>query len=227
MEDSIAQAWNRMVDQQKVRPEEIKGLVDQVLKELQEVARGSGRIEADNRVTKLPYGIQIFQEPENLHQRGVQRSSFHLWIESKRRTGIINAEAGPNGPPSVSDPTDKENQIQWTEQNGPQKEWILQNLREQVITILDDAQADAKSIYEKRGTGTPWNGILGWEKEIYRSAAVFQNAEPEVIHREWSRRMRKNDWLYDQNLSERFKTHPLLKAYQELAMNQQGKFDLR
>ena len=141
-EHSIKQAWRRHVEDLPIRPDEVDALTMQVPYELVTAASTDPEREindADSTVD-LPNGLTIgWEEPKYLPD-GTCESEFHISITKNNETRMKGflAQASPNEPPAVSHPQDPEATVVWKKAHGPQKAWMLANLRAQVVDFISN-----------------------------------------------------------------------------------------
>ena len=139
MNERIARAWNELASRQPVQPDEIPLLVAQVASELLEAAAGESATVSQHE-GRLPHGISILFHPSkqitDLEDAANEATSASFQILAFRtgQSRTIRAQASYKGPPAIF----VEDQITfWTELDGPPREWILSNLRNQVADLLD------------------------------------------------------------------------------------------
>ena len=139
-EDSIRDAWEESVDKLPIMPEEIQELVMQVAYELASAASIDGETDFDeeNWSVNLPHGLTVSWDENKEMPNGVHKSQFYASITQTEinRIRAFSAQAGLTGPPAVSDPTSQSGLKFWTEGNGPEKQWILDELRQQVVDFI-------------------------------------------------------------------------------------------
>ena len=134
---NIAEAWNQMCERQPVRPEEIHGLVNLVLQELLTAALKNPDAQPDSQGTiQLPHRIAVSLIQEQKSPRAV-RSSFYL-TGSRGQSRSIVAQATYDGPLGVENPKNLSEPTYWTPEDGPQRAWLLSNLRSQVTDFLSE-----------------------------------------------------------------------------------------
>ena len=136
MDDSIAHAWKLMDERQPVRPEEIHGFVGQVHSEILAAAVGNTKIQPDTEGTiELPHRITVERFEETHFPDGI-RSSFDLRRRGQYKS--IGAQAAYDGPLIVRDSI--EGPRTWTQEDGPQRTWLLNTLRSHVTAFLSEIQ---------------------------------------------------------------------------------------
>ena len=137
---SIKNAWKESVARLPVEPQEIQDLVYKVAQELVSAAAPGEEPKVKDPASslKLPHGVTMEWEKENNLITGVYRAQFDLILNrrGKTRTGTFLAQVGFESPLEISDPDDPTELITWTEANGPQKAWIVDSLRKQVVDFL-------------------------------------------------------------------------------------------
>ena len=134
MDDSIAHAWKLMHERQPVRPEEIHGFVGQVHSEILAAAVGNTKIQPDSQGTiELPHGIAVKRFEETPFHDGI-RSSFDLMYRGQYV--VITAATTYDGGLRVRGGT--EDLRTWTQEDGPQRTWLLSMLRSYVTAFLTD-----------------------------------------------------------------------------------------
>ena len=144
MDERIARAWNEFASRQPVQPDEMPLLVAQVASELLEAAARESAAGESATVSqhegRLPHGIGVlFDPPEQITDledaaNEATSASFQIVALRTGQSRTIRAQASYKGPPAIF----VGDQITfWTELDGPPREWILTNLRNQVADLLD------------------------------------------------------------------------------------------
>ena len=139
-ERSIREAWTDAIGKLPVKPEEIQKLVTQVLHELASAASGDEEPAFDEETSsiKLPNGLTLQWEQEHDPSTGLKKCEFSAIIVGTKstRTAVFMAQSAPEGPPAVSAYPNSKGLIIWTESDGPQRAWITNSLRAQVIEFI-------------------------------------------------------------------------------------------
>lgn len=126
--------------EQRVEPRDIRSVVAQAAAELVTAAFG-GEVECTEGSLRLPHGVSIYWQPERriinpdtIIDHGLM-ASFQLLNEGDGRSKIIAAQATSLEPPVVwhDDKT-----TTWTPDDGPQREWILSHLREEIAEYMPE-----------------------------------------------------------------------------------------
>ena len=139
IDERIARALDELASRQLVQPGEIPLLVAQVASELLEAVTGESAAVSQHEVN-FPNGISIlFHPPEQITDledvaNEATSASFQIVAFQTGRNRTIRAQASYKGPPAIF----VGDQITfWTELDGPPRELILSNLRNQVAHFLD------------------------------------------------------------------------------------------
>ncbi len=145
MDDNrIAEAWNKMNARQHMEAGTAERLLEQVKFEL---VAASTRMKtsvvaeyAEREKIGLTHRLTAHKKPQEELDRGAKRSAFRIAAlqEDGAQELTIAVEAGMFSPPAVSDPTRSPEMKQWTEEDGCQEKWVLDNLRDQVARFLDE-----------------------------------------------------------------------------------------
>jgi hypothetical protein len=145
MDDNrIAQAWNTMKTRQHMEAEKAERLLKQVKVELltasTEMEERTIAEFSEREKIGVTRRLTIYNLPQEELTGGQKRSAFRM--EALREDGTqeltIAVEADMFSPPAVSDPARSPEMKLWTEEDGPQEEWVLDNLRGQVAGFLDE-----------------------------------------------------------------------------------------
>ena len=143
MPDTIAEAWAAMAANLPVAPGDLLTLVNQVVDELSEAATpagGSLRQSECSKPFQLEHGFLVVYVHEEQVPGGFTQ-------------GVASIE-GPGRPPlligaqvravdhalGVTIPGGGNEFTYWQPGDGPQKEWVLQNLRQRVVEYLSSGQ---------------------------------------------------------------------------------------
>ena len=127
---SIAEAWNQMREGQPIPPGEIHALVEQVRLELISAMFPDVPVPEEN-TSHTRHGVTVGAREEIEHPDGT-RSRFV--IEATYHSAIVEAAArAPSSPRVLIRAREWKD---WTSDDGPQRAWVLKNLRDHVVTFL-------------------------------------------------------------------------------------------
>ena len=130
MDNQIATAWNEIVERQPVLPEEVAGLVEHVRSELLNAMSPDTSTPRGN-VLNARYGVEVSGQEEGSRSGGIL-SNFA--IKAAHGRAIVGAEVSVQHSPSVQAGDDQ--WVSWTLDCGPERAWILNNLRAHVVGFL-------------------------------------------------------------------------------------------
>ena len=138
MSRTIKQAWDQMIENEPVTAADISKLVRQVLEELVQASTPDNKtpIQTDfSKPTELGYGFSISDVIESPRPNTIRTTAV---IQKRdRQPLVIGAQFnGLDRTVQVSSPHNQHDLIPWTPEHGPQKEWILQSLRKQIINYI-------------------------------------------------------------------------------------------
>ena len=152
MTDTIPQAWGKMVANIPVAPGDIGPLVNQVLDELSEVASPAGGTLSQSdyvKPYKLEHGFTIFYVQEAqipggftrawANIQGPGRPPLMIGVQVRPLDNQLGVTAHGDAPEKGSDFT------YWQPENGPQKQWVLQNLRQRLAEYISPGQQSQHS----------------------------------------------------------------------------------
>ena len=139
MADTIGNAWAEMVTNQDVTTEDIRKLVNQVADELIEASIPKGTkledIDRSNPI-QLDGGVRIIKIVNEEIRETIFRTTASIQRDGKRLIEISAQLNTWDRSLGISTPRDPSGFDNWSEENGPQKAWVLENLRQQVIEYL-------------------------------------------------------------------------------------------
>ena len=142
MDDTIATAWADMVTKLPVDEADLRKVVHQVADELIWAGAPEGTDPAGDysRPIALDRGFSLHVGGETFQIQGspVFRITLHIdHSHGGNRRALIAAECRPGGghlgifPPEVGHEA-----VRWTKEDGDQRVWLLQNLRQQVADFI-------------------------------------------------------------------------------------------
>lgn len=144
MENTLAEAWADMVADLPVGQEDVEALVNQVLDELSEVAApadGPRKQSEHDKPFQLEHGFSItYVQNEPVRGGGTRcmvsiespgRAPLVIGVQLKNLVwNDLNPQLGVTAPGTRNEFTD------WTPEEGPQKEWVLRNLRQRIAEYI-------------------------------------------------------------------------------------------
>ena len=140
-ETSIKNAWEYYIATLPIKPEEIPHIAKQVAHELTTAASKENEhsFDEDNSLVDLPNRLSISWKEPTHRNDGSCLAEFTISIahNQAKRTMRFRVQAGPKEPPAVSNPQDPERTVVWTKDQGPQKAWMLTNLRAQIVDFIN------------------------------------------------------------------------------------------
>lgn len=145
MSDTIAEAWDDMEANLPVTTANVSDLVNQVLDELSYVAappNSLGKQSEHDKPFQLQNGFSITSIGNQLVQGGGTRCVAS--IEGPGRLPlIISAQvSGFDHRLAVTTPESGDGFVNWTPEDGPQKQWGLDNLRRRIAEYIRPAQTE-------------------------------------------------------------------------------------
>lgn len=144
-ENSIKNTWDNYVADLPIEPEDLYGMVQKVLYELATAASSEDSerdFDENSRSLILPNGLTItLDEPGPPEDDSFTvRFSISIARDETKKTMRFQATTGTNQLKTVSSMDDPKNNSVWTKPKGPEKAWMLDNLRTHVVDFIKTAK---------------------------------------------------------------------------------------
>ena len=144
-DSSIKNAWEYYVADLPIKPHDVPVIVQQVLYELATAASSNPYPPVDEATStaRFPNGLAItLKEPQD-QPDGHSVTEFAVSItndETTKRKDFFAMASAKGNPPRVSHPHNPSDFVEWNKDQGPQKAWMVTNLRAQIVDFISNTQ---------------------------------------------------------------------------------------